>query len=442
MKFPFLIVFFLSLNLFAQNGFNLEQQKKIVIPFKLINNLIFVPLNVNGAELTFLLDTGVSETILFSLENKKIDFKNIEKMKFSGLGENVEIEGLKAIHNKVRSGNFYDKDHTIFIILNEDFNFSSHVGIPINGIIGYHFFKNHRVEINYSKKKITIESAEKTDKKLKKYKSFPITLELNKPYIYADVEQINERKNSKMLIDLGNSDALWLFPSLIEGFKYNRPNIDDYLGRGFNGDIFGKRSRIHNLYLGNFHFEKPLVAMPDEYSIQHLRLVENRKGSIGSEILRRFNMVIDYPNNTIYLKKNGFYEDPFYFNGSGLDIKHDGMIWESDLVPVQNEKKKAEFEGEVNAYSASSTYQYKFSLKPTYSVAGCREDSPAFIAGVRKNDKLLTLNGKKIGDFTLEKINKVLKSDEGKTIKLEVERNNQKLAFTFQLEDPIPYKED
>ena len=47
-----------------------------------------------------------------------------------------------------------------------------------------------------------------------------------------------------MLIDLGNSDAM-AFPNRIPNFNYNRPNIDDFLGRGFNGDIYGKRSRIH-----------------------------------------------------------------------------------------------------------------------------------------------------------------------------------------------------
>ncbi|MEG0762175.1 MAG: peptide-binding protein, partial [Chryseobacterium sp.] len=96
-------------------------------------------------------------------------------------------------------------------------------------------------------------------KKIKKYKEFPISIERNKPYIFADIEMTNERKSSKLLIDLGNSDAIWLFPALIKDFVYNRPNIDDYLGRGFNGDVFGKRSRIHHFYLGDFKFEKPLT---------------------------------------------------------------------------------------------------------------------------------------------------------------------------------------
>jgi hypothetical protein len=44
---------------------------------------------------------------------------------------------------------------TVYIITDQDFNISSHVGIPVNGIIGYHFFKDHPVLIDYSSKKLS-----------------------------------------------------------------------------------------------------------------------------------------------------------------------------------------------------------------------------------------------------------------------------------------------
>jgi hypothetical protein len=63
----------------AQNSFEIKDAKKTVIPFKLIANLIFIPVNINGVNLTFLLDTGVAETSIFSLENKEINLQNIER---------------------------------------------------------------------------------------------------------------------------------------------------------------------------------------------------------------------------------------------------------------------------------------------------------------------------------------------------------------------------
>ena len=137
------LIFSLSIN--AQDGFQiLEDKKKVNIPFRQINNLVFLDLKVNNVDLTFLLDTGVSETLLFSLENKEVVFENVEKIRFAGLGGSNYIEGIKSTQNKVEvNKTLVDFSHEIYIILDEDFNFSSHVGIPVNGIIGYHFFKNN-----------------------------------------------------------------------------------------------------------------------------------------------------------------------------------------------------------------------------------------------------------------------------------------------------------
>lgn len=441
MKYRFLIsILLLSIFMNAQNNFEIKNVNKIVIPFKLINNLIFIPININGEELTFLLDTGVTENTIFSLEDKEIKLSAMEKMKFSGLGGNRSIEGFKSDLNTGKIGkNFVNDSLMVFIIQDEEFNISSHIGIPVNGFIGYHFFKDYPIIIDYISKKITVyKDRALFEKKIKKFDDFTISIEKSKPYISADVEMINNKKASKLLIDIGNSDAIWLFPTLIKDFVYNRPNIDDFLGRGFNGDIYGKRSRIHGFFLGDFKFEKPLTAMPDEFSIQHLNLVQERKGSVGGEIMRRFTVAFDYPNGKLYLRKNKNYDDPFHFNMSGLDFKQDGLQWEKDYLTVKTQNEKSTT-GEIQAFN--SNLQYKFVLKPIFSLAGVRKDSPAYKAGLKKDDTLITINGKKTSEMTLNKIMEMMKSEEGKTINMTVNRKGQELKFSFNLEDPIPYQE-
>ncbi|WP_394660638.1 PDZ domain-containing protein [uncultured Chryseobacterium sp.] len=439
LKYLFVLLFF-SIFTDAQNSFELEDTEKTVIPFKLIANLIFVPVNINGADLTFMLDTGVAETSIFSLENQELTLPNVEKIKFSGLGGTASIDGFRSDNNVARIGkNFINRSATLYIITEQDFNISSHVGIPVNGIIGYHFFKNHPIVIDYYNRKITVYHHEDIfRKKIKRFEEIDITIEKNKPYLLADVEMTRERKNSKLLIDLGNSDPIWLFPALIKDFIYNRPNIDDYLGRGFNGDVYGKRSRIHHLYLGNFVFEKPLTAMPDEFSIQHVNMVENRKGSIGGDIMRRFTVAFDYPNQKLYLRKSRNFNDPFHFNMSGLDFKQDGMEWTKDLISLPSKSKGSPAGGtEV----INNNLQYNFVLKPIFSIAGVRKDSPGAKAGLQKDDRLITINGRKTADMTLQKIMELMRSEEGRTIVMLIERKNKPLTLTFKLEDPIPYQE-
>lgn len=435
----FLLVLFFSIFMDAQNSFELVNVKKAVIPFKLINNLIFIPINVNGAELTFMLDTGVAETILFSLDNKEVKLQNIEKIKFSGLGGNVSIDGFKSDRNTAKIGDhIINSSMLLYIVIDEEFNISSHIGIPVNGVIGYHFFKNHPISIDYISKKITVyQDDDVFKKKIRKFDEMPMTVENAKPYLVADVEMTNEKKDSKLLIDLGNSDAIWLFPTLIKDFVYNRPNIDDYLGRGFNGDIYGKRSRIHNFYLGDFKFEMPLTAMPDEYSIQHVTLVKDRKGSVGGEIMRRFSVAFDYTGGKLYLKKNKNFDDPFHFNMSGLDFQQDGLEWQEDRIKIEP-KKLSEANTEI---SVINNFQYKFILKPIFSIAGVRKDSPGFKAGLKKDDRVITINGNRTADMTMEKITEMMKSEEGRTITIVIQRKNKEMTFNFVLEDPIPYQE-
>ncbi len=441
MKILLLLIYLSFSHASAQEGFYLaDNSRREIIPFQFINNLIFIPITVNGVQLTFLLDTGVAETLLFSLEQKELTLQDSERIKFSGLGGDLEIEGLKSVNNKVQIGkSLLDARHTIYVILNEEFNFSSHVGIPVNGIIGYHFFRNHKVKIDYIAKKITVSrNLPEVTKTGRSFTGFPIILEGNKPYLTAGVEQFSHRSDSKLLLDLGNSDPLWLFPHVTEGFQYNRPNIDDYLGRGFNGDIFGKRSRIHRLYLGKFIFEKPLTALPDAESVQHLSLVPGRKGSLGGEIFRRFTIIMDYPASRMYLKKNRNYNDPFHLNMSGLEVKHDGMSWGRELVKVENPSPRHS-ESATGYATATNEFLYKFTLKPEYSVAAIRDGSPAYEAGLRKGDKLQKINNRRAGEMKLEQILLLLKSEPGRKITLEILRGVQNLKMTFILVDPVPY---
>jgi len=441
-------LFFLlfSITISAQSGFEiLNNKKKVNIPFKQINNLTFINLKVNDVDLTFLLDTGVSETLLFSLENKEVHFKNVEKVKFTGLGGSDYIEGIKSTNNKVVIDKDYvDFNHELYLILDENFNFSSHVGIPVNGIIGYNFFKNHFTKIDFDKHIITVFNDQfNPEKNFRKFEKLPITIEAQKPYITTEVQQTKEFFPAKMLLDLGNSDAMWLFPNRIPNFNYNRPNIDDFLGRGFNGDIYGKRSRIHAIKIGNNILQLPIVSMPSAESVQSMNFVQDRVGSIGSDILKRFIIAFDYKNQFFYVKKTSSVNHPFKFNMSGLDIKHDGMKWESDLVKVDLPKpNKENTTNETNVYSEVSNFQYKFVLKPEYSIAGVRENSSGFLADIKKGDKLIEINGKNTSDMSLQQINEIFMSEENKTIKIKLIRNSLTLNKVIVLKDPIPYQEN
>lgn len=293
-----------SLSVFGQNDFQFEKGvDKAVIPFKIINNLIFIPINVNGVELNFLLDSGVEETILFGMEDRKeVNFYNIEKITLRGLGSETSIEGLKSTNNILEIKGLKSTNHLFYIVLDQSFNLSSHVGIPVNGIIGYNFLKSNLVEINYAKRRIIVyKDNDKSRKRIqKKFETLPITIERNKPYIQSSVVIKSVEIPAKLLVDIGNSDAIWLFENKEKGIFIPQKNFEDYLGKGFSGDVEGKRAQIKKFTFSKFEFNSPIVAFPDSSSIKNVRMVKNRAGSIGAEILKRFNLIFDYHNQKMF----------------------------------------------------------------------------------------------------------------------------------------------
>ncbi|MDI9311328.1 MAG: aspartyl protease family protein [Limnohabitans sp.] len=435
MKQKYLILFLILISFlsFSQDGFLINIDKKqLKIPFRLVNNLIIVPIEINGVTLDFLLDTGVEQTILFSLENEtSIEFKDVEKIKIKGLGSGEAIDAYHTRKNLVKIGKYEDKNHEIYIILDQDINFSAQLGIPVYGIIGSDFFKNDIVEVNYSSKNIFVyhRDSKKIKQKLLKYEKIPISIELEKPYVLGEIFLNNYKMQVKLLIDSGGSDAIWLFQNT-EKVKVPEPNFQDYLGKGFSGDIFGKRSRIESIQFGKYIISKPTASFPESNAYQSVSLVEGRNGSVGSEILKRFNIIFDYMNSAIYIKKNSNFEEPFNYNMSGLEIEHYGM----QMVEEQVELKTNLVTNGISVYDdKSSNIKYKFALKPLFVITNVRELSPGEAAGFKKNDKLIKINGTEAYKYRLDEITALLQSEEGRWITIEVERAGKIIKSKFQL---------
>lgn len=428
----FIVIFLLViLPVQAQQFSFAKSRQKTTIPFKLIGNLIFIPVTVNDVQLTFLLDSGVDETILFSLDdNQEVQLNNVQKVRLRGLGNEGSVDGLHSTQNVVSVGKLNSKAHEIYIIMDADFNFSSHVGIAVNGIIGYELFNDLVLEINYDKQKITFyEDISKVRRlKSKTTTQIPISIEKHKPYLMANIHQ-NNNQNVKLLIDTGNSDAVWIFNTT--QIDVPELNFADYLGRGFSGDIFGKRARIQQLNVGEYSFDQPIAAFPDSTSTRNIKMVENRAGSLGGEILKRFKVVFDYRGKKIYLRKGKYFEADFKYNMSGMEVHHKGVQWVKESVPMKTKLNQISYDGLGDVIRTD--LKYKFELKPIYTISGIREDSPAAVAGLQTGDILVKINNSFAHKYSLNEINTILKSTEGKKIQIEVDRKGKVFKTEFYL---------
>ena len=353
------------------------------------------------------------------------------KIKIRGLGSGNTIDALHSKKNKVSVNGFIDNNHDIYIVLDQEINFSSQLGVPVHGIIGYEFFKNHFIEINYSKKRLNIYKNIQyfSIKKLKKYDEIAISLELRKPYIEGFANMNAKEIKTKLLIDSGASDALWLFENknnIVSPKRY----FNDFLGRGFSGNIYGKRSRIEKFQIGKNEIPNPTISFPDPISLENANMVVDRNGSIGGEILKRFDILLDYQNKKMYLKKNSYFNELFIYNMSGIEIQHNGL----QLIKEEVELKTKFVNSELSVIdNRENSVKYNFLLKPIFEVSNVRQDSPGAKVGIKKGDIIAKINGYNTYKYKLQEINEMLQSEEGRVISLLIQRNKEFIKVKLEL---------
>ncbi len=155
-------------------------------------------------------------------------------------------------------------------------------------------------------------------------------------------------------------------PDIIIGDNY----FDDYLGKGLNGNILGKRSRIKKLKMGSFEFENAAVSYPDSTSILRVHANKDRNGTLGAGILKRFQVIMDYPNSRITLKKNRrFYREPFLYNKSGIEL-----IYGGDML-VKQSKYQVPLSKDNSSVSITDIfYTFGLTYKPSYKIFMIRKD--------------------------------------------------------------------
>ena len=423
---------------FAQDKFRLYQNEEShTLSFKLINNLIVLPIEVNGNELNFLVDTGVGNSIMFNLSvEDSLKLRNTEKVRLRGLGEGGYIDAIRSSNNNFKIGKVFNGNHMIYLIPGEEFELSSHMGININGIIGGDLFRDFIVDINYSTKRIKFYNSENyIYKKCKKCQTFDLEFYKEKPYINIVVQSKNtEQINVKLLIDTGGGDALWLFDKSNDKINIPEKNFDDYLGRGLSGNIYGKRSKIDKIKIGEYFFYDANVAYPHFSSVEKAYDFKERNGSLASEILKRFRIVIDYPHKKItFVKRSKFYKDPFLYNMSGIEIAYSGDM----LIRERVKPKSVAIPIPSEATTIELVYKYVYAFKKSFQIIQIRKGSPAYKAGLLKNDIILQLNGRPAYDYKLGDVIHIFSTKPGKRINLLIDRGGKVLRYSFRLESVI-----
>ncbi len=429
--------FLINIPLYSQNDFSIENDKgEYKQKFELVNDLVIIPVEVNGRELAFLLDTGVNTTILFSFSSVDTSTVNNPTIIYlKGIGSGKPIRGFISENNTLKIGDIESRNHSLYIIEGGVLSISNRLGIPINGILGYDFFEDFVVEFNYRRQLMRVYEKEKYEyKRCRRCIEVPLIFYKNKPYVRAEVSISGKEKIPvDLLVDSGSGDAVWLFQSAEDNIYVPEESFEDFLGFGIGGSVYGQRSRIDQLSIGKYDLEEVTASFPDTSYLANTNTFEERNGSLGAQVIKRFHSIFDYPDKKLTIKPNAEFKDPFEYNMSGVIVEHNGYnVVKNDAVPDPVFQIKENDNNSTKVYS--STRQVFYTLERSYIIAEIRPGSPAQRAGLKTGDELVELNGRPVYKYNLQKINEIFSSKEGKRIRIEVLRDGKFIEVAFRLE--------
>lgn len=387
-------------------GFSLaDGKKKVQIPIEIYNNLIVVPVVLNGAlPLKFILDTGVRTAIL--TQKTFTDILNLSysrKYTISGPGGVQIIEAYITNNVSLELPGVLGRGHALLVLGEDYLELRNYLGTDVHGILGYELFSRFIIQVDYEKKLLTLMEL-KRFKKRRKYQSIPIKIEDTKPYITTSVVLADGTQLTvKLLVDSGASHGLMLEPTSDSRIIVPDKMVSSIIGRGLGGEITGKVGRIQSLKLGAYEIENVIANFPDPNSyFDSLKLgATQRNGAIGGDVLSRFTVIFNFPKEEMYLKKNASFKNKFHYNLSGLTVKAKG------------------------------------SRLNVFEIIEVRKQSVADIAGVLAGDLIVNINGTNTSSLDLNTINGFFNYKPGKKIHLLVDRKGQLLNLDFALADQI-----
>jgi len=359
-------------------------KKKVNIPFRMVRNLVIVQLKINNrGPFNFIMDTGAGLMIITDptlVDSVNIPSKRILKISGCGTGRDFDAYVTSPLNVQIPGLTSYNVEAAI---LKEDhFGLSNYVGMPIHGLLGYDFFSNLAVKVDFSDSTITCYRP-KDEHLFKKGEKIPISIENHKPYLLAKIHLPDGSiRESKMVIDLGAGHPMSL-DKMADAHELRWTYIMANLGMGFNGPISGYLSRVNEIEIGKYGIKNLISSFPEDDSVKML-MDARRDGNLGIGLLKRFTVVFDYPGNAIYLKPGDNYKDPFEHDMSGLEY-----------------------------YAAGDGFKHII-------ISRVEPGSAGDVIGLEKDDEIVAINLKPIANMSLEEIDNIFKSRNERSLLLEV----------------------
>lgn len=312
--------------------------------------------------LNFIMDTGSSG---ISLDSSTAEYLNLKPTPTERTIRGIAgIRKVSFLFNQklhfpdltVDSLNFHINDYSILTAV---------YGERIDGIIGYSIFSRFIVKVDYDSMKLSFWT--------KGTIRYPRGGYLLKPTINMLVAQQlrvrdEEAITSRFLYDMGAGVCMLFTRDFVADSSFLDKKKKRWIkeGEGLGGKIDMELMVLKEIRLGPYRFRNiPVYIFDDENNVTSYPYMG---GLIGNDILRRFNVILNYARSDIYLVPNSHYNDPFDYSYSGVELYLiDGLILVGDVAKGSPAEAAGVKEGDeviaINSNFTQNLNTYKVALQ-------------------------------------------------------------------------------
>ncbi len=264
--------------------------------------------------LNFILDTGSGGISLDSTTAANLNLNpRASDTTITGLGSAHKVsflynQQLKLPNLTVNNLNFHINNYEVL---------SSVYGEKIDGIIGYSFLSRYIIKLNFDSSEVEVYQPGEIE-----YPKDGHTLRPAFTTLPIQNLQIKDRRkiDFNFYLDTGAGLCFLMSEKFAEDssiIKNNRTPIYTQ-AEGMGGKLQMKLTVVKYVQIGKYKFRNvPTYIFKDDFNVTSYPFVG---GLIGNDLLRRFNMILNYPKREIHITPNNHYAEAFDYAYTGMSI--------------------------------------------------------------------------------------------------------------------------
>jgi hypothetical protein len=301
----FFLIVFGAVNSYAQQiklSFELSKDKKAIF--------IKLPMENQKDSLLFFFDTGAGTTLLDKKIAEKYNLKANYQTEVTGAG------GKKLYDIMTNQKIFFDRNQFIDstnIVLDDLSRLNTSYEKKFDGIIGAAILTNYLTKIDFETQTMNLY---KPDDLIDydSYEKIPFELFSGIPKVRITFElKNNEKFSGDVLFDSGARLTLLVnTPYKEKNDLLNKIGKKvSYSSRNLSNNTNYSKGLIKSIQLGNTTIKNKNLGISLSSDKQGVSSLDNLLGILGSEIINRFNFILDYKNKNLYLKPNDLFNKDF-----------------------------------------------------------------------------------------------------------------------------------